>query len=196
MRRNLSHSNARHRAGSLLRRFRKDADGMVAVEWALLAVPFFAILGAIIDVSMTSWVSQNLNNAVSDAARTIQTGSFQTEMRGNTNTTDVLNKFREKICAPNGNVRLYFVSCDQLKVQIETFSTMAAGQADSPINSSTGNWSDDFGKTYNSAGASTIVVVQVAAKYPIWMNILRVAPTFADGSRLLRSTIMLKTEPF
>lgn len=188
--------NGPRRPGRSLARFSGDARGTVAVEWALLMMPFFAILGAIIDVSVTSWVSQNLNNAVSDAARTIQTGKFQEENKGNADTKDVLSKFREKICAPNGNVRLYFISCDRLKVQVQTYSKMGDGKTDSPVDSATREWSSNFGNTYTSPDPSTITVMQVAAKYPVWLNILNVTPTFADGSRLLQSTVVLKTEPY
>jgi pilus assembly protein Flp/PilA len=73
---------------------------------------------------------------------------------------------------------------------------MAAGKATSPIDGSTRDWSSDFGKSYANAQGGAIVVVQAAVKYPSFTLTLPVTPAFADGSRLLQSVQVFRTEPF
>ena len=77
---------------SLIRRFIKAKDGVAAVEFALIAAPFFMLLFAILEVAMIFFSSLVLENGVINAARTIRTGEFQktgggihefkTELRG------------------------------------------------------------------------------------------------------------------
>ena len=66
----------------LLRHFLRNREGATAVEFALVALPFLAILFAIIELALNFWVTQVLENAVSDASRRIYTGQFQQENPG------------------------------------------------------------------------------------------------------------------
>ena len=62
---------------SSLRRFAADARGATAVEFGLVATPFFALLFAIIEVSMVFFGGQILEKATQDASRKILTGQAQ-----------------------------------------------------------------------------------------------------------------------
>ena len=62
----------------LLRRFRSNRRGSVAVEFSLIALPFFALLFAIIETALVFFASQVLETAVQDSSRLILTGQAQT----------------------------------------------------------------------------------------------------------------------
>jgi len=57
-----------------LRRFARRKDGAAALEFALVAMPFFLLLTALAEVSLMSFAQTNLDLAISDLGRTIRTG--------------------------------------------------------------------------------------------------------------------------
>ena len=59
--------------------FIKDSKGATAVEFALIATPFFAILAALIQVFLLFFAQSLLENAVRASARQILTGQVQTQ---------------------------------------------------------------------------------------------------------------------
>lgn len=59
---------------SILKHFVKDRRGSTAVEFTLLAVPFLALVFAIIESSVSFGAHQVTANAVEDLARDIRTG--------------------------------------------------------------------------------------------------------------------------
>src|SRR5262245_54253776 len=62
----------------LLRRFRRSGRGSAAVEFALVAPLFFALLFAIIEVALMFFASQVLETITYSSARAIFTGQAQT----------------------------------------------------------------------------------------------------------------------
>ena len=59
------------------KRFRRDENGAVAVEFGMVALPFFALLFSIIEISLSFFSNQILETAVSEASRLIMTGQAQ-----------------------------------------------------------------------------------------------------------------------
>jgi Flp pilus assembly pilin Flp len=59
------------------RRFARHQDGAAAVEFALVAVPFLALLFAILETALVFFAGQTLEAAVTDAGRLIMTGQAQ-----------------------------------------------------------------------------------------------------------------------
>ena len=62
----------------ILRRFRRNRAGSAAVEFALVAPVFFALLFAIIEVATYFFASQVLETITQDSARVLMTGQAQT----------------------------------------------------------------------------------------------------------------------
>src|SRR3954462_10834657 len=61
-----------------LRRFRRNRRGSAAVEFALVAPVFFALLFAIIETAIVFFAGQVLETVTQDSARFIMTGQAQT----------------------------------------------------------------------------------------------------------------------
>jgi Flp pilus assembly protein TadG len=59
-------------------RFARHQDGAAAVEFALIAVSFLALLFAILETALVFFAGQTLESAASDAGRLIMTGQAQT----------------------------------------------------------------------------------------------------------------------
>src|SRR5665213_2828535 len=62
---------------ALLRGLARDQRGVTVVEIALLAVPFFLLIGAILETAVIFLASQILDGAVQDSGRLIRTGQAQ-----------------------------------------------------------------------------------------------------------------------
>jgi Flp pilus assembly protein TadG len=58
----------------LARRFVRQQDGSVAVEFSLVAIPFLGLTFAILETALVFFAGQTLETAVTDSARLIMTG--------------------------------------------------------------------------------------------------------------------------
>lgn len=59
------------------KRFKKDEDGATAVEFAFVALPFFALLFGIMELAIVFFVNSALVHATAEAGRLIRVGNFQ-----------------------------------------------------------------------------------------------------------------------
>jgi Flp pilus assembly protein TadG len=64
-------------ARKVLRRFRRSRRGSVAVEFALVAPVFFALLFAIIEIAIVFFADQTLETVAQGSARYVMTGQAQ-----------------------------------------------------------------------------------------------------------------------
>ena len=60
-----------------VKRYKSAKDGATAIEFALLAIPFFMLLFAILELAIIFFISSTLNHAVGESGRQIRTGNFQ-----------------------------------------------------------------------------------------------------------------------
>ena len=61
----------------ILRRLRADNAGATAIEFGIVAAPFFALMLALIEVSLVFFGTFTLENAVDKTSRMIRTGQAQ-----------------------------------------------------------------------------------------------------------------------
>ncbi|MCJ2039459.1 pilus assembly protein, partial [Methylobacterium sp. J-059] len=69
---------------SPIRTFAAAAEGAAAVEFALVSLPFLALVGAIIQIAFVIWAGQNFDRTVQNAVRGLFTGQFQIANSGTT----------------------------------------------------------------------------------------------------------------
>lgn len=72
-----SRINAGMTAARALRGFSRDSKGSAAIEFGMIAVPFFMMIFAIIETAMMFFATQALETATQDSARLIMTGQAQ-----------------------------------------------------------------------------------------------------------------------
>jgi Flp pilus assembly protein TadG len=175
-------SKARKRG--LLGRFRRASDGSVAVEFAIVSVPFFALLFAIIETALMFFVSQILDSAVTKVSRMIRTGQVQ---QNNVSAAT----FKSNICA--GMFSL--VDCNaNLYVDVKVYPDFASYTPTSPIDPITKQMKPT---TFQPGASGQIVVVRAFYAWPTFFDMLETsAATLADGRRLLGAVVAFRNEPF
>ena len=174
------------------RRFIRDDRGVTMIEFALLAVPFFAILGAILETSLIFLAGQMLDSSVNSASRLVRTGqagNFSAE------------KFQETIC---DNLYGMFRDCDQLRINVDNVGDFKSTIITSPVATpcvKTCAWT--LPAKYNPGQGGSIIMVRVYYKWPVILSwpdtLLPGGFTLADqpdGTRLLGAVRIFRNEPF
>ena len=65
------------------------------------------------------------------------------------------------------------------------------------MNTGSKTWNNAFGTRYACAKPGAIVVVTAAVKIPVFFSLLNLLQvSFADGTHLLQSTAVFRTEPY
>ena len=168
------------------RAFGRDQRGAVAVEFGLLAVPFFAILGAILETSFFFLASEILDSAVDSSVRLLRTGQVQQAKM----TSD---QFRDTICD-----RLYgLFECDKLQIDVKTVTNFASASFSMPLGEDFG-WTDfEASKVFQPGIGSQIVSVRVYYKWPTLLDFFGFNLSNAGpGYRLMAAVRVFKNEPF
>lgn len=172
--------------------FLRDERGVTVVEFGLLAVPFFSIVGAILETSVVFLSGQILDSAVQDVSRLIRTG--QAQQAGMTPA-----QFKQDVCD-----RLFglFTNCDGLHVEVQVIDNFNAASMTPPV-----NWScdeDDDGcsdwtrpETFTPGQGSSIVAVQVYYQWPVILPLGSLGMgNLPDGKRLMGAATVFRNEPF
>ena len=98
--------------------FASDKRGIAAVEFALIAVPFFFLIFGLLEVCVIFIMSSVLEHGASEAARAIKTGQWQTGGFGEL-------AFKNAVCAELFDL----MTCDdRLKLDVKTFSSFCRNQ--------------------------------------------------------------------
>jgi Flp pilus assembly protein TadG len=190
---NASQSTRRTRRRSpLLSRFIKNREGATAIEFSLVALPFFALLFAIIETALIFWSTQVLETAVADASRKIYTGQFQSETASMMSSEEIADKFRDDVCE---RVVALFNCQNLVRVDIQRFPSGFPG-AGLPLPVSEGNF-DASEFNYAPSGPSEIVVVRAAMAYPVIVSLMNpVMTNLNGGKRLIMASAAFRNEPF
>ena len=99
-----------------VRRMIKSESGAAAVEFALVAFPFFMVMGCICETGLMLFTEYSIQAGVQDAARQIRTGQAQNSSMSAAN-------FKSKICEITGIV----IDCQsKLTVYVRPAATFAA----------------------------------------------------------------------
>lgn len=173
----------------LLRRFRADRKGATAVEFGLLSMPFFFLLMLIVEMSLVFWTRQVLQEATSQAARTVLTGESRTLYTGSQ--TAQTAAFRDAICnrmkmASDCGTRL-FVDVQPLGQDFPAIvNSMVSGNAINPASFQ-----------MRPVPPSEIAIVRVAYKVPvIAAGYFGSMTKLTSGENVLQAVVAFKSEPY
>jgi hypothetical protein len=178
-------SHFRTAAARMAGRFRGNQRGSAAVEFALVAPLFFALLFAIIETGLVFFASQGLETALQDSARMIQTGQAQAA-----NYTK--ESFKTKVVCTHVNA---LFDCENgIYVDVQSYpSGFKSVEIDDPI--AGGIFVDNT--VYKAGGPGDIVVVRLFYQWPIFVTGLGYnIANLNGGKRLLSATAAFKNEPF
>jgi Flp pilus assembly protein TadG len=167
-----------------LGRFARRDDGVAAIEFALVATPFLALVFAIMETALVFFAGQTLEAAVSNSSRLILTGQAQTA--GLTQTA-----FKDKVCE---QIVGLFDCADKLYVNVQTYTSFSNADTTPPYNN--GQF-DTTKMKYQPGGPGDIVVVSLYYQWPIYVSLLSNNLSNQNGNnRLLVATAAFRNEPY
>ncbi|HEY4199261.1 MAG TPA: TadE family protein [Devosiaceae bacterium] len=162
-------------------------DGATMIEFAILAVPFFALLGATLETAMVFLAGQFLDSAVQDSTRMILTGQAQ-------NTSMTAEGFRGLIC--QGLYGMF--DCSKLQIDVKPITDFRSASAaiDPPLDpTDPTKWK--LSPTYNPGKSSEVIMVRAYYKWPTIFNFFGFSlATQSDGTRLLGAIRVFRNEPY
>lgn len=172
-------SNSGVRGEPITRHFIRHDRGSAAVEFALVLVPFLALLFMTMETAVVFLAQQSLETAAAEAGRLVLTGQAQS-LNANT--------FKEKICARGYTL----FDCNAIYVDVKSY-----GSSFSSINNTIQYDGSGNPKTQFSPGnPGDVAVVRLMYQWPIILPLTQ--PYLADSGstkRLLVATAAFRNEP-
>lgn len=166
------------------RRFIREQNGTAAVEFALIAVPFLALLFAILETALVFFAGQTLEAAVSDASRLIMTGQAQTAGYSQAD-------FKTQVC---NRIAGLFDCSGGVYVDVKQYSSFTSVNTASPVTNGT---FDTTKMAYVPGGPGCIEVVTLYYQWPVYVSLLGNNLSNLNGSkRLLVATAVFRNEPY
>jgi Flp pilus assembly protein TadG len=172
---------------NVLQRFRRNRAGSAAVEFALVAPVFFALLFAVIETGIIFLADQVLETMTQDSARLVMTGQAQAAAYSQSQFHDNV------VCA---QIPALF-TCANLFVDVESYpsGSFASVPAFPTQIDASGSFINNM--QYNPGGPGDIVVVKVFYQWPQIVTGLGYNITnMAGNKRLLVATAAFRNEPF
>ena len=169
-------------------RFARAERGTTAVEFALIAIPFFVLIFGLMEVTMVFLVTTTLESATEAASRTIRTGEFQTS--GSHSKAD----FKAAVCA---KMSWLATACStDMFVDVRTFSNFAALSSNTPV---AGSSFDPTTTCFTAGAPSDIVLVRAYYRWHLFTPLLNNALQnmgSGSGMRLISSATAFRNEPY
>lgn len=178
------------------RRFSKNQDGATAIEFAFVAIPFFALIFAIIELAIIFFINSAMSNAVSEAGRLVRVGQFQG--------CGGAEEFKTLVCDNMSGLG----QCTQnLRVDVLSepeFSNISVPDTDIPDEDDMGNpippgtFTPEDGTFSTNIQASVPVVIQATFYYKLALppQLTRLESSAGTGTRVLKSVTAFRTEPY
>jgi Flp pilus assembly protein TadG len=172
---------------SIFRRFRRNRRGSAAVEFALVAPVFFALLFAIMETAIMFFASQVLETITQNSVRQVLTGQAQGASYA------AWTNFRDSVVC--GQIPALF-TCSNILVDVETFPSFVGIVLPNHFDAS-GNF-DPSTFNYNPGGSCSVVVVQLYYAWPMFVTGLgyNIANMSGGTKRALVATAAFRNEPY
>lgn len=169
----------------VIKKYATRNDGVTAVEFGLLAVPFFFLILGIIEVSLFYASGVILEGAAMSASRVIRTG--QAQISG-----DPQNAFEQVMCDQVG----VLVNCDRIVYEVINLGdSFTAASLATPGFDGDGNL---VSAGFDAGSSRDVVLVRLAYRHEFFSPLL--GPFLGDetgtNSSLHLSTVVMRTEPY
>jgi Flp pilus assembly protein TadG len=164
------------------RHFFRAREAATAVEFAMVAPAFIALLWAILQTALVFFAQQVLQTATLQAARQIMTGQAQTA-----NMTQA--QFQQAVCKNAAGM----FNCAGIYASVQTFTSFPNVSMYNPI--SNGKFSGS-NMPYSPGAPGDIELVQVFYQWPVWPGPLGFSLSNASGNTdVLQATAAFRNEP-
>lgn len=165
--------------------FARDRRGATAVEFALVAAPFLALVIALIQTFLVFFAQQMLESVVRQSARLVMTGQVQSA-----NMTQAV--FKQKVC---DQIVILF-NCGGLMVDMQVATSWTSANTAMPTLTfdASGNVTNTW--QYDPGDAGDIVVLRVMYVWPVVLGPLGFnLSNLGNGNRLIMSSAAFQNEP-
>ena len=169
------------------RKFLSDKTGVAALELALVALPFFGLIIAALQLGLFFFSQSALEIATEKSARLVLTGSEQSQAA-------TQQQFLSTVCS---KLPAILSNCSNLMVDAQVYNSFSSSNTTTPTITYNPNGSVSNQWNYNIGGANDIVVLRVMYLLPVVTGPLgfNIGNT-AYGNRLLMATAVFKNEPY
>jgi Flp pilus assembly protein TadG len=171
---------------SSIRRFRRNENGVTAIEFAFICPCFFALMIAIIEVAICFFFQQVLETATADASRMIMTGQVKAASMTKA-------QFHQQVC---NRLPPLFDCMNKVTVDVQVVPKFG-GSSIQPLLTG-GVLTSNNNAGYNPGVGGDIVIVRVGFLQTVWCNLLQPHLGNANGGKdvLLQGTSTFRNEPF
>lgn len=162
---------------------KRETDGAIAVEFAILALPFFLLTFAVLETASVFIGELTLENAVARVGRTVRTG----EVAGDQLSSD---EVRKRVC----EAVPIKINCEKLQVDLKSYTRFSEIPTTIPIK---GGVLDVGSFTYERGTPGQIMALRAFYEWPIHTDLMRTyLSNIPDGNHMLVAVDVFKTEPF
>lgn len=167
----------------LFRRFKRSEDGVAAIEFGMVALPFLILLFAILETAIGFFAAQVFESGVDSVGRSIRTGQSRSS-------SYTLSQMKTAICGKT----LGMFKCGDIQLDVRTYTTFPNAPLTTPrLN---GNL-DTAAFQYDTGLPNSIVIVRAYYEWPIFLDYLwQSSGSLSNGKRLFVATAAFKNEPF
>jgi hypothetical protein len=172
------------------KRWGRDTSGATAIEFAVIAFPFFLFAFGVLGMGLLYFTNTSLEHAVESAARKIRTGQAQTEGK-------TLANFKQMVCDQASG----YIKCDnKLQIHVQSGTGWAAivpkpCVTNGQLTPSSGVGTDALKGSSGEAGAVVLVTAcyewDMAQKLPFLLM-----GNLGNGSALVQAVSTFRTEPY
>ena len=168
-----------------IKRFEKSEDGATAIEFGLVAAPFFYLLMAIFETGVMLFSEYVIENGTAQASRLIRTGQAKDFTQ---------QEFKDEVCS---GLAAFLDCTNRLYVDVQSFPDFSSVNSVNAVDGD-GELTDDITLNANfSTGAELeVVVVRVYYDWQLFTPGISQLSDLANGRRLLSSSAAFRNEPF
>ena len=172
----------------IFRRAIADQDGSTAVEFAVIAPAFLALMFSTFEVGWFYFVNSQVDAATLNAARYVRTGQAQEQGFDK-------NEFFNAVCPP---LEIFGACDDRLTIEVETFPDFATLAADtSSVVCRDDQPSEINAIPYDPGVDNDIVRLRICLVYKTINPAIGVNVSDADGgTRRIYSSYLFRNEPY
>jgi Flp pilus assembly protein TadG len=164
--------------------------GATAVEFSLVALPFFALMFAIIETALAFFAQNYFEDTLARVSRQVRTG--QAQQAGWT-----ADSFKTKLCS---QLTPMFSCPSGVRLDIYKYSTFGDITLTIPTvqsGANKGNLDLTTNPSYVQGSGGDIILVRAYYEWPVFVNRLgNNLGTMPNGKRLLVATAAFRNEPF
>ncbi|MGH1398070.1 MAG: TadE/TadG family type IV pilus assembly protein [Alphaproteobacteria bacterium] len=163
--------------------WRRSEDGVTAIEFSLVALPFFMLLFGILEIAILFMSASLLEGAAGSSSRLIRTGQLQ---QGG---GDQAALFREAVC----EYAVALIPCDDVVIEVQEMDSFADFAAMAP------EYDEDgvlVSSGFDAGGSDSRVMVRVGYQYEMMTPFIGPLIAGSDNALQFLSTIILQNEPY